>query len=72
MGILESHTGELVPETSNLDSIYSIMNNIVPIDGNLKTKVSFQELEKTLSIYRSINVSSLQIRQLYSTLRSIS
>lgn len=47
---------ELKPDQTNFDSVYAIMNNIAVIDGNLQKRVTFDQIERTLMTYRTINV----------------
>lgn len=47
---------ELKPDQTNFDSVYAIMNNISVIDGNLQKKVTFDQIERTLMTYSTINV----------------
>lgn len=45
------------PIKSNKNSIYSIMCNVKGLDDSLAVKVSFDVLDKTLRIYKTLNVN---------------
>ena len=49
-------TPEGVPTKANQNSIYSILNSLISIDGNLERTVPFKQIEKCINVYRSINI----------------
>lgn len=49
-------TQDNVPMKGNENSIYSILNSLTSIDGDLSRLVPFKQIEKAINVYRSINV----------------